>query len=187
VGHSADTGLVKDIVTRMNSRYDFVCDGVDLQMKGIPQLAAAMASLINNVTVQVSGTAFQQLVQNPIKPIIPENLSTILIHCESLQKGASVLVMGNQNRCDAEYVTSPCSVCSDDPLITTVSKYADLIQFINLEQQLSRPRRSEAVREVQKRQAIMFRLLSGIRCHWTSCVGVVTRESLASPYRGIYI
>jgi hypothetical protein len=127
------------------------------------------------------------LVQNPIKPLIPENLSTILIHCESLQKGASVFVMGNQNRGDVDYVTSPCSVCLDDPLITAVSKYADLLQFINLEQQLSRPRRSETVREVQKRQAIMFRLRSGILCYWTSFVGVVTRKSLASPYRRIYI
>jgi hypothetical protein len=137
--------------------------------------------------MHVSGTAFQQLVQNPIKPLILENLSTILIHCESIQKGANVLVMGNQNRGDVDYVTSPCSVCSDDPLMTAISKYADLLQFINLEQQLNHPKRSEAAREVQKRQAIMFRLRSGILCHWTSFVGVVTRESLASPYRRIYI
>jgi hypothetical protein len=56
--HSADPGLVKGIVTRMNGRSDFVYDSVDLRTKGIPQLAAAMASLINNVTVHVSGPAF---------------------------------------------------------------------------------------------------------------------------------
>jgi uncharacterized protein YegL len=187
LGHGADPGLVKGIANRTDGRYDFVYDGVDLRTKVIPQLAAAIMPVIEHVSVQISGTAFQNVVQNPIQPMTPDNLSVILIRSQGVTSDSRVLVTGGREGSEVEYVTPSCSVCSDESMIAAVSKYADLLELIDLEQQFQRKEITESQKRLVMQQAITLSIRSGILCPWTSFVGVITVQPRARERPRVYV
>jgi uncharacterized protein YegL len=176
IGHGADPGLVKGIATRTNGRYDFVYNGVDLRTKVIGHLAAALAPTIDNVSVQVSGASWQHVVQNPVQPMIPENLSTIFVHCQNQESGARVLVAGTLQGRDIEYVSELTSICADESMIKAVSKYVDMTRLTDLEHAISQQKKHGKTRASLIQQSVAISIRSGILCSYTSFVGVVTQS-----------
>jgi hypothetical protein len=176
-GHGADPGIVKGIANRTNGRYDFVYDGVDLRSKVIPQLAAALAPSVGNVTAEISGAVDQRVVQHPIQPLIPGNLATIFIQCQGVDPGAQVLVSGSQEGRPVDCVAPIGSICQDADFNAAVSKFVALVQLVQLEQIINGQREGSQTQQSLIREAIAISVRSGILCPWTALVGVQTQSA----------
>jgi hypothetical protein len=111
LGHGADPGLVKGIATRTNGRYGSVYDDVDLRSRIIPHLVAALTRSIENVSAELSGVTDQQILQNPIQPLIAGNLSVLLFSCQG--SASQVLVSATQEGRDVQYIVNQIARCTD--------------------------------------------------------------------------
>jgi hypothetical protein len=185
-GRAADPGLVKGIATRTNGRFDFVYDGVDLRSKVLSQLLAALSPTIDNIAIQISGTDSQTVVQCPIQPMIPDNLSTTFIHCQGIECDWSILTTGNLGDRDVEYLTEATSICSDESMIAAVSKYTDMIRLIDLEHTMCKETDSGR-RELLVREVVAISIRSGILSSYTSFVGVIQREAAVRERPRIFV
>jgi hypothetical protein len=170
LGRGADPGLVKEIASRTNGCYDFVYSGVDLRSKVIPQLEAAMSVPIENVGVNVLGASPCFCTQDPIQPLVPENLSTVFIQCHGLRPGGKVLVTGMRQGTQPRYLSPSVVTCDDDLMITVVAKYIDSLRLIKLEQEISKARGDPEILDELVNQAIEMSTRSGILCPYTAFV-----------------
>jgi hypothetical protein len=177
---------VKGIATRTNGRFDFSFAGVDLRSKVIPQLAAAQSPTHDNVSVQVSGAGSQSIVQSQIQSLIPGNLSTILVDCEQVEDDWSVLTTGTMLQRNVEYLSERRWWCSDEFMISVVSKIADMLRLTDLEHQVTK-RLTAELRESVIAQAVAISVRSGILSPWTSFVGVVTQEAPPRADRRVFV
>jgi uncharacterized protein YegL len=175
LGHGADPGLVKGIANRTNGRYDFVYDGVDLRSKVIPHLVAALSSLVQNVSAELSGVTNQQILQNPIQPLIAGNLSALFFFCQG--SASQVLISGTQEDQDVHYNIAKISQCSDPSIVNSVSKFTDMVALIELEQKISQAGPRSAIYHRLVQAAIGISIRSGILCDYTSFVGIQTQPA----------
>jgi hypothetical protein len=89
----------------------------------------ALTPSVENVAAELSDVNDQQILQNPIQPLMAGNLSTLFFSCHG--SPSQVIVTGTQDRRDVHYSIPHISQCSDPSIVNGISKYADLIALID--------------------------------------------------------